>query len=337
VADSQASLVEQVRSGGNRPLQRLAAAGLLPLPPEQLIPLQVALARGADPELAAAAAQALAALDPRLAAAFLEEAADDECLGWFAAQAQDFQLLEALVRRRDVPRQLLADLARRLPADLQELLLLRQDAILELPAILEALEQNPRLTPYSHRRITEYREHLLPRSAAAAAVGAGGADGAAEPAAAPAAPEEEDEPAAAIGSAAGPNEFEIRALPVPARMRLARGANRTLRRILLRDPNALVALAVFQYSSLSEQEIEQIATSRTVVSEVLEEIGGHREWIAKYPIMKALVSNPRTPVGVALKLIGRLNIRDLRDLSRNKNTAGAVRSSALRLYRMRQK
>jgi hypothetical protein len=331
VADSQASpLVEQVRAGGNPALARLAASGLLPLPPEELIPLQILLARGADPDLAAAAEASLLGLEPRIAAPFLQEAADAESLAWFGERAQDVQLLEALLRRRDVPRQVLAGLARRLPADLQEMLLLRQDAILELPAILEALEENPRLTAYARRRIVEYREHLLPREAAAEA-----AEDPAAPAAA-AAPEEGEEETYS-GAAAGPNEFEIRALTVPQRMRLARGANRALRNVLLRDPNALVALAVLEHTNITDQEVEQIANSRTVVSEVLDEIAGRREWVAKYPIMKALVSNPRTPVGTALKLVGRLSVRDLRELSRNKNTAGAVRSSALRLYTMRQK
>jgi hypothetical protein len=332
VADIQASpLVEQVRAGANPALSRLAASGLLPLPPEQLIPLQVTLARGADQELAAAAQASLAALEPRIVTAFLQEAADAESLAWFGERAEDHQLLEALLRRRDVPRPVLAGLARRLSADLQEVLLLRQDAILELPAILEALERNPRLTDYSRRRIAEYREHLLPREAAAPEAAAE----AAEAAAAAPAPEEEEEEGP--GPAAGPNEFEIRALTVPQRMRLARGANRPMRSILLRDPNALVALAVLEHSNITDQEIEQVANSRVVVSEVLTEIAGKREWVAKYPIMKALVSNPRTPVGVALKLVGRLTVRDLRDLSRSKSTASAVRSSALRLYTMRQK
>ena len=37
MADSQASLLEQVRSGSNRQLQMLAAEGMLPLPAEQLL------------------------------------------------------------------------------------------------------------------------------------------------------------------------------------------------------------------------------------------------------------------------------------------------------------
>ena len=75
-------------------------------------------------------------------------------------------LIEAILRRRDVPRAvLLAASPAALPPDLQEVLLLRQDAIVEEPAILEALEENPQLSTYTRRRIAEYREHLLPRAA----------------------------------------------------------------------------------------------------------------------------------------------------------------------------
>lgn len=334
MADRQVSFLEQVRSGGNRQLQRLAAAGLLPLPPEELIPLQVELAVGGDDELAAAAAEALAALDPRIAAGFLAEAADAESLAWFAATTTDGQLIEALLRRRDVPRELLAGLAQRVPGDLQELLLLRQDAILELPAILDALEENPALTPYARRRIAEYREHLLPRGTVPAAEAAEEMEG---EGAGEEGPGAEDGLEEVTRTAFGISmELEIRSLSVQERVRRARGATHTVRGILIRDPNPMVALAVLEYNSLSEQEIERIATNRGIAVEVLEEICRHREWTGRYPIMKALVQNPRTPVPMALRMVGRLNVRDLRDVSRNRNAQGPVRSMAARLYRMRQ-
>ena len=66
MADSQLSLLEQVRSGANRQLQLLAADGFLPLPPEQLIPLQVSLAGGGDPEVAKRAERSLRGADVRV-------------------------------------------------------------------------------------------------------------------------------------------------------------------------------------------------------------------------------------------------------------------------------
>ncbi|MFL6203423.1 MAG: hypothetical protein ACJ76J_30015 [Thermoanaerobaculia bacterium] len=340
MADAQASLLDQVRSGANRQLQVLAASGFLPLAPEDLIPLQVQFAGGQDAELAGKASDALRQVDVRVAAPFLERQAGDEVLAFFALQASHPRLIETILRRRDVPRRLLVDLARRLPPDLQEILILRQDAILDEPEILSSLEANPQLSGYVQRRIAEYRDHLLPRERAA------------RPAPAPEGPVEEMDDAALaaalqavkalpvageIDAEIGLSEGQIRMLPVPARLKLARGAPRTLRNFLLRDTNPQVACAALLFNNLSDQEIEQTAASRSVQQEVLEAICKKREWIGRYPVMKALVQNPRTPLAVALKYVPRLAVRDLRDMAKDRNVADAVRSMALRLYRIKQK
>lgn len=337
MADSQASLVEQVRSGANRQLQLLAASGLLPLAPEEMIPLQVELAHGRDPEISQKAVEALRAVDARLAGAFLERQAPEPVLIFFANQSSNPGLIEAILRRRDVPRRVLMDLARRIPPDLQEILILRQDAILEEPGILVALEGNPQISSYTRRRIAEYREHLLPRDRTAG----------------PAPPVEEmDDADLAVTVAAvkrampvdgeveeqtGLSEGQIRLLPVPARLKLSRGAGRVLRWLLMRDSNTQVALSALLSNNLPEQEVEQIANSRAVAEEILDAIARRREWVSRYSVAKALVKNPKTPLPISLKLVNRMAVRDLRDLSRDKNVPDAVRSSSLRLYRIKQK
>lgn len=340
MADAQASLLDQVRSGANRQLQVLAASGFLPLAPEDLIPLQVQFARGQDAELAGKASDALRQVDVRVAASFLERQAGEDVLAFFALQASHPRLIETILRRRDVPRRLLVDLARRLPPDLQEILILRQDAILDEPAILSSLEANPQLSGYVQRRITEYRDHLLPRERTA------------RPAAASEGPLEEiDDEALEVALGAvkalpvegeieektGLSEGQIRMLPVPARLKLARGAPRLLRQFLLRDTNPQVACAALLFNNLSDQEIEQTASSRSVQQEVLDAIARKREWIGRYPVMKALIQNPRTPLALAIKYVPRLAVRDLRDMAKDRNIPDAVRSMALRLYRIKQK
>lgn len=341
MAESPSPLLEQVRSGGNRELQMLAAEGLLPLPPEQLIPLQVSLAQGADYEVAARAAESLKAVDARFAQSYLAREASEPVLAFFAAYVRHPLVIETILRRRDVPRPILADLARRLPSDLQEILLLRQDAILEAPEILDALDSNPDLSAYSQRRIAEYREHLLPRhlqppSEPAPSVEEGEMDDATlavalESARAQPASGEVDTEQTKL------SEGQIRTLSVPARLKLARGASRSLRAILIRDSNPQVALATLLNNAISDQELEQTATSRSVVEEVLQAITRKREWIGKYNICKALVQNPRTPLATALRLVPRMSVRDLRELSRDRNIPDAVRSTALRLYTIKQK
>jgi hypothetical protein len=124
---------------------------------------------------------------------------------------------------------------------------------------------------------------------------------------------------------------------VPARLKLTRGASRTLRTLLLRDTNAQVATSVIINNSLSDQEVEQTAANRSVVEEVLLLISKRREWVGKYNIMKSLIQNPRTPLPTALRLVPKLAVKDLRDIGRDRNVPEAVRSTALRLYRIKQK
>jgi hypothetical protein len=339
VADSRASLLDQVRSG-NRQLQTLAAEGLLPVSFEQLVPLQVFLARGEDPDVAALATRSLASLEPRLAISFLAGEADDEVLSYFAAQLGHPLFLEAILRRRDVPRELLVDLAPRLSPDLQELLLLRQDAIVEEPAILDALAANPQLSTYSRRRIGEYREHLLPKERPAPAEDLAFLDEEEEM--------DEAEFAAAVAAvravpAVGEvdevtrlSEGQIRMLPLPARIKLSRGASRSLRNLLVRDPNARVAISCLANNPVSEQEVESVARNRSVVEEVLTYISRRREWNGRTSIQRALSQNPRTPIAIAVKIVPKLSVRDLKDLGRDKNIPDAVRTLALRLYRIKR-
>lgn len=337
-------LVAQVLSGEVPELRILAAQGLLPLAPAELIPLQVHLANGTDPLVADNARVALRALPPKQLSAFLAEDAAEEELSFFAAESTHPMVLDAILRRGITPRFVLVELARQLPPDLQEILLLREDAILEEPAILEALEENPRATAFAVRRIAELREHLLPR------VGM--------PAPAPAAESGERPPSihdiladpevgAALAAVAaqpasgevdeltGLSEGQIRLLPVGMRMRLSRGATRTLRTILIRDTYPPVALSVLENNTWSDQEVEQLSRSRAVAIDVLEAIARRREWVRKYPVALGLVSNPRTPVPAALKLMPGLSMRDVRNLSRDRNISDAVRSLAMRLYRMK--
>jgi hypothetical protein len=334
-------LVAQALSGSNRELTLLAAQGLLPLPPEELVPLQVQLAATGDDEIAGAAVQSLSSTASHVLAPFLAREAPPDVQLWFAFNSRDRDIVDALLRRRDVPTEVLLHLAPHLAADLQEVLLLRQDRIVSAPQLLEALEANPQLTTYSQRRIREYRDHLL---------GGVGAAADAERAAAAALEvqeAEEREVAEALARArsipaegeveeqTGLSERQIRQLPVGVRLKLARRCPRTMRQFLIRDTNPLVALAVLQSNPLTDTEIEHYARSRNVVTDVLEYIAKQRPWVSKYTVALGLVNNPRTPLNVALPLLSRVSVRDLRIMAKDRNLPDAVRQSAMRLFRVK--
>ena len=326
MADSQASLlVEQVRSGATASFSSWRPTGSCRCPPEELIPLQVELARGRRPRVWPDAPRTpCAALDARLLGPFLERQAGEEVLAFFAAERSHPVLIEAILRRRDVPRPLLARArAPRLPPDLQEILLLRQDAIIEEPAILEALEENPQLSPYTpapHRRV--------PRAPAAAR-----AAGCAPPRRREIEEMDEADLAAAIDTRArsscrprarwrsqtGLSEGQIRLLPIPARLQaVARRHRAAARRSCCATSNAQVALSVVLNNTLSEQEVEQTR------AQPLRGRGGpgrHRQE-ARVGLQATIVPRRwcRTPARrcrSALRLVPRMAVRDLRDLGRD--------------------
>lgn len=336
-------LIEQVLSGTNRPLMLLAAQGLLPVAPAELVHVQVHLADQADVEIAEASKQSLAGLQGRFLVPLIQQDADARVLRYFAQNSRDGEVLGAIIRRRDVPIDLLFDLAPRLPADLQEVFLLRQDRISAVPDLLEALERNPALTNYSHRRIAEYRAHLFEQSAEVILPEEATEDSleleeASDEEVAVAIESVRQAPAEGdIDEQTGLSDGQIRLLPIPVRLKLTRGASKTLRNLLIRDNNSQVALSVLQNNPMSDQEIEHLSRSRSVVEEVLEYIGRQRRWMQKYPIAVGLVSNPRTPLGLSIRLIPKLSVRDLRNLGRDRNVPEAVRSTAQRIYRVKSK
>ncbi len=319
----------------------------MPVPLPELVSLQVFLAGLEEPEISPIARDSLQQMDPQVAAGVIGDA-PTEVIAFLAHNHPHPSVVEKVLQRRDVPRELLVELAPSLDEELQEILLLRQDAIVERPEILDALERNPQLSSFSARRIAEYRQHLLPadqarrRRAAPAAEAAEVVElDAAEEPVAGAAEEPEFEETAELAddllATDGYSEVEIRTLPTPLRMQLSRGAPRNLRNILIRDSNPAVALSVLTNNAIPEGELEQIAANRAVLDEVLEAIARNPRWVRRYGIVRALVANPRTPVGLAVRLTARLAVRDLRALSRDRNVADAVRAPARRLYRIKLK
>lgn len=337
---TQENLLDQILSGSNRNLQVLAASGLVPLPPDELIPIQIALASSPDAEIMDKAMQALQEIDVNVASSFLGHKAGAKELTFFGLNVSHPKIQEAVVRRTDVPRSLLVQMAPQLAPEVQEVLVLRQDAILEEPQILVALEKNPGLTSYTKRRIWEFREHLLPRDRVppkSAEEIQAEADALSEAELEEAIAEVREKPAEGpVDEKTGLSAGQIRLLPVPARVKLARNADRQTRSILIRDANSQVALTVMTTNNIPDSEVEMIASSRNVVPEVLAEIPKRREWIRKYAIAKALVKNPRTNLAVSMKLIPRMSLRDLRELARDKNVPDGVRSTSLRMYQARR-
>ena len=124
-------------------------------------------------------------------------------------------------------------------------------------------------------------------------------------------------------------------MTVKDRVKLGLKGDREARGILIRDSNRVVATAVMHNPRITDHEVENIATMRTVAEEVLRLIGMNRAWARSYPIMHNLVRNPRTPMATAVHILPRIRTKDLKAISLNRNVSEAVRRQAYRLSEMR--
>jgi hypothetical protein len=119
------------------------------------------------------------------------------------------------------------------------------------------------------------------------------------------------------------------------RLKLAMKGDREARGILIRDSNRIVSCAVIANPRVTEQEVETIATMRTVTAEALRLIAMNRAWARLYNVIHNLARNPRTPIPTVIGILTRIRTKDLMSLSQNRNVSEQVRRHAQRLCNAR--
>ncbi len=120
-------------------------------------------------------------------------------------------------------------------------------------------------------------------------------------------------------------------MSVPDKVRLATLGNQDARAILMHDPDKVIPLAVLRNPKVNETEVLGYCQLRDLPGDVFWEVSKHKTWIKNYPVKLALVSNPRTPLPLAIRLLDHLHDGDLKNLSRSKNVSSVLSRSATRL------
>jgi hypothetical protein len=125
----------------------------------------------------------------------------------------------------------------------------------------------------------------------------------------------------------------LSSLPIVERMKLAMKGTRSQRAQLIRDSNKIVAAAVLSSPKLTETEVEAFSKMANVTEEVLRTISMNRAWMKNYGVVVGLTRNPKTPPGISMQLVQRLNERDLKMLLTDRNVPEAVRLAAKKFLR----
>ena len=129
---------------------------------------------------------------------------------------------------------------------------------------------------------------------------------------------------------------KVQGLTVAEKRLLAMRGGREARSILIKDTNKQIVMAVLDNPKIKEPEIELFARSRSIPDEALRAITRTKEWMKNYGVLLAVVSNPKTPAGVAVPLLFNLKLRDLMSLEKNRNVAEVIRTTAKKLVQSRK-
>jgi hypothetical protein len=339
-------LIEQFRRGGvPRDLRLMAAQGLLPLKPEDIVELWTDLVRDADEEVREAACGSLMGYpSAELLPILVSRDTPAAVLSWAVANRTERELREVTLQNVSLPDDTIEALAPSLPPELAELVVINQTRLLRRTSLLVAIESNPGLNNDQRRRLRELRETFR--------------IGVVETPPPPVVPPEPPPPPPPEAEAVEEpilTEAEARARYLTAeeqaqaekvsvvqkiytmhaadKIITALKGTREERMILIRDPNRLVAAAVLGSPRVTDAEIDAFSAMKNVSDETLRKIGHHREWTKRYAVVNNLVRNPRTPVGIALTLVPRLNPRDIRSVSNDRNVPEAIRKAALKFVK----
>ncbi|MGQ0505674.1 MAG: hypothetical protein ACT4TC_10185 [Myxococcaceae bacterium] len=115
---------------------------------------------------------------------------------------------------------------------------------------------------------------------------------------------------------------------IAEKIKLATKGNKEARSLLIRDSNKLVCTAVIRSPRITDGEVLMCANNRAINDDVLRIIYTSREFTKAYPVKLALVKNPKTPSGIAMKFLNTLRESEIKDLARNKNVPSAIQMMA---------
>lgn len=141
------------------------------------------------------------------------------------------------------------------------------------------------------------------------------------------APEEDEKEPAAPGSL-----FErLRGMTVSEKTQLALSGSRDERMALMRDPMKPVHIFVLKNPRIGLDEVQYGAKLASLSPDALKFIAEHREWSLSAQVCAALVRNPKLPVPMALRLLDRLPVSDLKALAKGGARDQIVQAARKRL------
>ncbi len=330
------------------PLRMMAAKGLVPLSPSDMCGVLFILLFDPDQATRETTVKTAAGLPDRiLATALRDEGIKPPVLGWLLGLFGDKdQYAEMLILNASTPDEAIAQLALKASAKTAEIIGQNQLRFLRHEDIIRQLCLNPNASPalldgvcdFAARSGVALMDVPQMREARIRVYGPEAAEK--PPEQGPTAEEIIQEYSDAIkDEAAAPMEEgkrmtlaqRVLKMSISEKIKLATLGNKEARSLLIRDSNKLVSVAVVRSPRITDGEIMAIANNRAVLDDVLRVVYSNREWTKAYPLKLALVKNPKTPSGIAMRFLGTLRESEVKDLARNKNIPSGIQMMAKKM------
>ena len=121
-----------------------------------------------------------------------------------------------------------------------------------------------------------------------------------------------------------PLHKQVAKLTVNDKLRLARQANRPVRRILIRDLEKRVHVEVVKNPQVKDDEALEYAGTAGISPVALEWFAGQARYVKNKKMVMTLITNPMTPPRVARKLLDKLTHRELIKVMRSPRSREAI-------------
>jgi hypothetical protein len=330
--------------------RQAAAKGLVPLKGADLVALLLQLAADSAEAIASAARASFDGLPPAVLEGALDAPIHPAFLDRLADVVTTGEHLERIVANPATADGTVARIARTCSERVAERIAVNEQRVLAAPQIIESLYKNRSTRMSTVDRLIELavrngvRVEGIPTFDAHAEAIAGQLIP--EPTDEPlpsdamfnaALEEDGDEDAIDVDKVDGseqlkdkfkPLSMQIGEMTTQEKLRLTLVGNAAARAILVRDSNKMVSLAAVTSPMVTEAEATGIANSRQVGEDVLRVIGNRREWLANYEIKRALIFNPKTPIGISMRFLAHLHAADLKNIARSRGIPAALKTAA---------
>lgn len=344
----------------------MAARGLVPVKGDDQVTMLVQLAASSEEQIAATAREAVGKLPDGVLLSACDGELHPSILDGLADHVANLGIkrdgLERIVQNHQTSDATIERIARIADERLCELIATNEQRLLGAPEIIEAIYKNRNARMSTADRLVElaarngvelhgipaFKDHVaalqgklipaepleepLPEDAAFAQA----LDG-----------DEDDPEAIEIDKVEGTEEvkekfkplsFQIREMSTSEKLRLTLIGNAAARALLVRDSNRIVSHAAIASPTMTESEAVGIAHSKEVSEDVLRFIGNNRrEWLRNYELKRALIFNPKTPIGISLSFLSHLRDADLRGLARSRNVSAPIKTAAAQRLAKKEK